>query len=149
MANWPIHRVPNPLDVTVFRPRDRSGARRMLGLPADARIILFEAVGGGADPRKGYYLLLPALRALEPTEDLVGVIFGQREPSVPPRLGLPLRWLGHIEDEHALAVLYSAADVMVVPSRQEALGRRRLKRRLAGRPGRVRYGRAPRRCRLS
>ena len=50
-----------------------------------------------------------------------GVIFGQSEPLNQPNLGMSLHWMGHLNDDATLALLYSAADVMVVPSRQETL----------------------------
>ena len=48
------------------------------------------------------------------------VILGQEMPKNPPFLGMPMHWMGHLHDDATLALLYSAADVMVVPSRQEA-----------------------------
>jgi len=54
-------------------------------------------------------------------QGIQGVIFGQSEPVNPPSLGMPLHWMGHLNDDITLALLYSAADVMVVPSRQENL----------------------------
>lgn len=134
MAEWPVHVIPYPLDVNVFRPRDRIEARRAFGLPDDAKVILFGAVGGGSHPRKGFDLLLRALSTLPPTKSLIGVIFGQEEPLAPPRLDLPLRWLGPIDDDRALACLYSAADVMVVPSRQDNLAQTGIESQACGTP---------------
>lgn len=122
MAEWPVHVVPYALDLTVFRPQDKAAARRSLGLPSDANVVLFGAMGGGSDPRKGYDLLVDALTVLVGTQErILGVIFGQEEPEPRSESGLPLRWMGHIADDHSLATLYSAADVMVVPSRQDNL----------------------------
>lgn len=122
MSRWPVRVIPNALDVSVYKPLDRSFARQVLNLPLDREIVLFGALGGGADPRKGWDLLQGALRRLAPARpEMIGVIFGQREPRAVPNLGLPLVWMGHIADDYTLALLYSAADVMVVPSRQENL----------------------------
>lgn len=121
MAGWPVQVVPYPLDVELFRRRDRTHARARFGLPQDAEVVLFGAMGGSTDPRKGFDLLLGALRQLAKPERALGVVFGQCEPVDPPRVGLPLRWMGQIDDDEVLAMLYSAADVMVVPSRQDNL----------------------------
>lgn len=134
MAGWPVTVVPNPLDVSVFRHRDRADARHALGIPTDAKVIAFGAVGGGSDPRKGFDLLLRSLSTLANTENVLGVIFGQEAPLDPPRLQLPLRWMGAIDDDHVLASLYSAADVMVVPSRQESLGQTGTEAQACGTP---------------
>ena len=53
--------------------------------------------------------------------DVHCVIFGQSEPESPPCLGLPIHWLGHLNDDITLSLLYSAVDVTVVSSRQENL----------------------------
>lgn len=121
MGDWPVHVIPNPLDLDIFRPRPRREARQAFGVPTDVPVILFGALGADRDTRKGYDLLLAALNRLRPSEGCVAVVFGQHAPSSPPDVGIPLRWTGPIDDEQALASLYSAADVMVVPSRQENL----------------------------
>lgn len=134
MAGWPVHVVPNPLDVTVFRPLDRVDARRALELPTDGKVVLFGAVRGRSDHRKGFDLLLGALRKLQQSERTVGVIFGEGEPSTPLNLDLPLRWMGPVKDDSTLVSLYSAADVMVVPSRQEAFGQTASEAQACGTP---------------
>ena len=74
------------------------------------------------DPRKGWDLLQLALAQLSTQmSNLVGVIFGQSEPQDSLHLGLPLYWAGSLHDEITLALLYNAADVAVVPSRQDNL----------------------------
>jgi glycosyltransferase involved in cell wall biosynthesis len=49
------------------------------------------------------------------------VVFGQSEPQKLPVLVFPIRWMGHVYDDFTLVLLYNAADVVVVPSRQENL----------------------------
>lgn len=122
MHDWPVTIIPTPLDVDQFQPWPKRVARAVLGLPLDAPLILFGALSGGADPRKGRDFLeaaLPKVHARLPNAE--GVIFGQSEPAKPPRLGLPLHWLGHLHDDATLSLAYSAADVMVLPSRQDNL----------------------------
>jgi glycosyltransferase involved in cell wall biosynthesis len=123
MRNWPISIIPYSLDTTQFSPCSKVMARKLLGLPQGKQIVLFGAVGGGQNPRKGWDLLQSAMTQLsKQMSDLVAVVFGESEPKSPPRLGMQIYWMGHIYDEITLALLYSAADVMVVPSRQEAFG---------------------------
>jgi glycosyltransferase involved in cell wall biosynthesis len=122
MYDWPVTVIPNPLDTRQFQPWPKALARQILGLPLDVNVVLFGAIGGGSDLRKGWDLLQPALGIVaDKMPDMHGVIFGQSEPINPPSLGMPLHWLGHLNDDVTLALLYSAADVMVVPSRQENL----------------------------
>ena len=122
MHDWPVTIIPNPLDTQQYQPWSKALAREVLGLPSTATLVLFGAIGGGKDPRKGWDLLQAALTQITDEKlDVHCVIFGQSEPSSPPRLGLPLHWLGPLYDDVTLALLYSAADVTVVPSRQENL----------------------------
>lgn len=124
MAGWRVHVIPNPLDVDVFQPVSRSSARSILRLPQDKKLILFGAFGGLADRRKGGDLLLEALHHFSAAQlsQWHGVVFGTGRPKDEPRAGLPLHWLGQLHDDVSLALAYNAADVMVVPSRQEAGG---------------------------
>jgi glycosyltransferase involved in cell wall biosynthesis len=122
VREWSVAVVPNTLDVEIFKPQDRRFCRGALNLPPDCRILLFGAIAAGADPRKGYDLLLAALSHLPArghAEQILCAIFGQTRPQCPPELPMPTRWMGFIHDDVTLALLYSAADVMVVPSRQE------------------------------
>lgn len=122
MHDWPVSVIPNALDTAKYRPWPKDQARALLGLPANANLVLFGAIGGAKDPRKGWDLLQSALELLAvQLLDVEGVIFGQSAPLNQPQLGLPLHWMGHLNDDVTLALLYSAADVMVVPSRQENL----------------------------
>ncbi len=93
-----------------------------MGLPQDVPLLLFGA-GGGKDPNKGFDLLLAALAQMRMTpnlRDLQLVVFGQSAPQSPIQLGFPVHYTGHLHDDLTLRTLYSAADVLVVPSRQEA-----------------------------
>lgn len=117
----PVSVIPNVLATDVFRPVECRVAREILRLPPDGLVVLFGAMGGGY--LKGWDLLQPALSQVGArVAGTVGVIFGMSEPEHPPTLGMPLHWMGQVHDETTRALLYSAADVTVVPSRQEAFG---------------------------
>ena len=125
MHDWPVAVVPYPIDLNRWHPIDQRLARQLMGLPQDCPLLLFGALGGGNDPRKGIDLLLAALAHLsnEPLlESLQLVVFGQLAPQSPHQLDFPVLYTGHLHDDLSLRTLYSAADVMVVPSRQEAFG---------------------------
>lgn len=64
MGDWPITVTPYPIDLNVWSPCEQTQARALLGLPAHRPLVLFGAVGVGADPRKGVDLLLEALQRL-------------------------------------------------------------------------------------
>tara|TARA_Y100001001_G_scaffold121660_1_gene119778 strand:- start:6959 stop:8194 length:1236 start_codon:yes stop_codon:yes gene_type:complete len=113
--------IPNTLNTQVFAPVQRKLARELLGLPQDRSLILFGAVNALADPNKGYAELKMALSFLRPGDaDLV--IFGSSRPTEQTPFRQTAHYMGYVHDDVALRLLYSAADVMVVPSYQEAFG---------------------------
>jgi len=116
-AGVPCSVIPNAVP-DLFHPIPRQQARAILGWPLDERVLLFGAMDGSADPRKGFDLLLPALEQLQ---DCVLVVLGQRQPRERPPLTLPLRYLGRFHDDLSLALIYAAVDLVVVPSRLDNL----------------------------
>lgn len=116
--------IHNPLDTAAFAPVDRTEARRLLGLPVDRKLILFGALGATSDLRKGYDLLVAALREFETLYgggDAEVLVFGGPRSGEIPGIGLKGHFLGSFHDELSLRVVYSAADVFVAPSRQDNL----------------------------
>ncbi|NJL86869.1 MAG: glycosyltransferase [Leptolyngbyaceae cyanobacterium SM1_1_3] len=117
--------IPFCLDTQTYRPFDQSFARDALGLPQDKQIILFGALAATIDQRKGFHLLVPALKALgeKGWQDRVELaVFGSSQPDQPIDLGFKANYLGSFQDDLSLALVYSAADVMIVPSLQESFG---------------------------
>jgi glycosyltransferase involved in cell wall biosynthesis len=122
MQDWPIHVIPNGIDTDSWSPMNKSVARSILSLPEKVNILLFGAVGGGLDPRKGFDLLTDALRELAKLNpEIELMVFGQAEPENPIDFGLAIRYMGNFHDDLSLRVLYCAADVLVIPSRQDNL----------------------------
>lgn len=122
MKDWPVTVIPNALNTDVWAPVERSLARRLLGLPEDQPLVLFGAMGGGQNLIKGFDLLRASLAHLrEQRSDLRLLVFGQSTPHEPDDLGFPVHYMGHLHDDLSLQILYSAADVMVIPSRQDNL----------------------------
>lgn len=122
MGDWPVRAVPNCLDLQQWQPIDKAQARALLGLPLDAPLVLFGALGGDRARHKGFDLLLDALRHLQhEAKGLNLVVFGQRAPAQPPDLGLPIHYTGHLQDDLSLRAVYSSADALVIPSRQDNL----------------------------
>jgi len=124
--NLRIEVIPNGLDIKRYRPLNQQTARELLSLPQDKQVILFGALSAKQDIRKGYQFLLPALQKLAEagwTERLELVVFGssQRDRSI-ELLGFQTNFLGRLDDDLSLAIVYSAADVMIVPSLQESFG---------------------------
>lgn len=109
--------IPNGLDTTEFSPVGRAKARAELGLRPDGKVVLLltEQLD---DPRKGARLML---EAVERIGDISGLqICAVGTPDAEASMPQPLfHQLGRIDDNRRLAAAYSAADVFVIPSRQD------------------------------
>lgn len=110
LGRFPVHVVPNGVDLERFRPQDRRAARTRLGLDPDRPTVLF-AGADLADRRKGGALLVDAMSRLERDVQLVAA----GGAGVP---GLDATPLGVLSEER-MADAYAAADVYVLPTRAD------------------------------
>jgi glycosyltransferase involved in cell wall biosynthesis len=120
-----IEVIPFGLDTSIFKPVEQEFARKQLNLPQDKQLVLFGAIDATGDVRKGFHLLQAALKKLSqttPQNNIELVIFGSNKPEKTLDLGFTAHYLGRIQDDILLRLVYSAADVMVAPSVEEAFG---------------------------
>lgn len=114
------------LDLNLFKPINKSVSRSILGVDASDKVILFGAMSATSDINKGFHLLMPALKRFSriyPPNNVKLLVFGDSAPkNTFPDLDFRVQYFGKLNDEISLSILYSAADVMVVPSLQEAFG---------------------------
>lgn len=116
-----IEVIPNGLDTSVFRPFDKCVSRKRFNLPKDKKLILFGGIRSVQNELKGFDLLLKAINHL-PDKDYELIIFGSSHSKNVNSFPIRTRFMGYIGSEETLAELYSAADVVVVPSHQEVFG---------------------------
>ncbi|MEQ9486132.1 glycosyltransferase family 4 protein [Coleofasciculus sp. F4-SAH-05] len=120
-----IEVIHNAIDTLQFKPIDRQIARHILNLPSRKKIILFGAINATGDQRKGFNYLEAAVQKIatsEFNENAELVVFGASHSSKEAHLGMKATYLGMLHDNITLSLVYSAADVMIVPSTQEAFG---------------------------
>ena len=113
--------LPNPIDTNIFKPFDEETARELWSLPKNKKLVLFGAMGATSDPRKGFHQLVESLYKMQQTDAIELVVFGSSEPYNAPDFGFTTHYLGNLVDDISLVTLYSAVNVMVVPSLQENL----------------------------
>lgn len=111
------------LDFNLFKPLNKTTARQIWNLPINKKLILFGAMRATSDHKKGFDLLYEGIKQLTAKWSSKSelVVFGASEPKNPPDFGLPVHYIGCLHDDVSLALLYSAADVMVTPSLQDNL----------------------------
>lgn len=110
-----------PIDPIFFSAGDRISSRQELDLPQDKFIILIIAANL-SDVRKGIHLLPEAIDRLPNPEEILVISAGHTDNSTPLFDKISYKCFGKITDLKILATLFSAADVFVGPSLQEAFG---------------------------
>lgn len=122
LSRFPVHRIPNGLDVETFRPMPREVACEALGFDPAVRRMLFVAHGLDNNPRKGGDALMEALRQMGPRADVELLLAGVGGESWQQAgLPIPVHCAGYISDDKRMAMVYAAADMIVVPSAVENL----------------------------
>ncbi len=120
--NVRIETISNGVDLNIFKPTDKYEARKKLGLDGDKKYILFGADSFGAT-YKGFDLLLDVLgklRQLVNPDEIIFLIFGGRDARV-EELAFSCKNFDIIENDEMLSLIYSAADITVIPSREDNL----------------------------
>lgn len=131
-----IEIIPNGFDISKYKPLDKQAARQAFNLPQGKRLVLFSSFSAVSDPRKGFQHLIPALQSLS-SERKAGielVVLGSARPEKPIDLGMPAHYIEHLHDEISQVLLYSAVDVLVLPSLQENLANTVIEAMLCGVP---------------
>jgi glycosyltransferase involved in cell wall biosynthesis len=123
LGRFPVKVIPHGIDIEVFGPRDPVAARTALQLPVHDPIVLF-AASSVADRRKGADLVTGTLRALPESlrKRTTIVLMGDRGPHMAAQLGetgCEVADLGYVASDRLKAVIYSAADVFVFPTRAD------------------------------
>ena len=115
--------IPHGLDTDVFIPSSKAGARKSLGLPEDARIVLFSAFDAFQTRKGGKYLFDSMQRLFdEGKTDLLLLMMGNERSDLGGEYSFPVHPLGLVRDESAMAEAYSAADLYAGPSLAETFG---------------------------
>lgn len=115
-----IHRIPYPIDSTLFTPQPKTELRKKMGLPLDKKLILF-AGANTQDPRKGYLYFRDAVNQLRDCDNAQVLVFGKSSADAYQHITRPVHDLGKLSDLTRIAEAYAAADVMVVPSLEDNL----------------------------
>jgi glycosyltransferase involved in cell wall biosynthesis/predicted SAM-dependent methyltransferase len=121
LSKCPVHVIPNGLPTNIYKPYPKNLIRRSLGIDKNVFIILFGA-DAITNKRKGFTYLLNALKKISIStkiNDIALAVFGNSSDIMLDKLGFQVINLDYISDEEQLAMIYSMADVTVIPSLQE------------------------------
>ncbi len=111
--------VPNGIETDVFKPIDKAQARAALKLPQDAKIVLFVS-NHIRLARKGFRELVHALSLMPDQQNLLLVGVGDSH-ILSVDAPFKVQQVEHVNDDAMTAMIYAAADVTALPSRQDNL----------------------------
>lgn len=121
-----VYCIPNTLETHIFKPSDKKTARENLGLKPDDFILLSGFMPSKKDAHKGTPYLVDAIdlwlaKNPELAEKVTLVVFGNRNKQLPPPFKIPVKFLGTINNDEALAQAYAAADAYLTTSLDDNL----------------------------
>lgn len=116
----------------VYYPISKEAARGCLNIKKELFVIGFGA-SDLSNRRKGLHLLVDAINKLNKKEILL-VLFGEGQPSSLQELNIPYLSLGKLNSPYWQRITYSALDLFVIPSLQEAFGQTCLEAMSCGTP---------------
>jgi glycosyltransferase involved in cell wall biosynthesis len=134
-GNSAIYVIPHPIDIHFWQPQSQLNAKVEFNLNTNKKQILFIAQDPFNDANKGWDLLQSSLMSIQHDHnvDFELVIVGY-EGAIDVKLPFKVYLLGHIKNDQKLALLYSAVDILVVPSRSEAFSQVTLEAQSCGLP---------------
>ncbi len=119
----PIYKIPNPVNLKVFCPKNKFLSRRELGLPEDKFLVLvgaFDFTGSNKFLKGFHHYEIVKEELLKFDQDCVFVEIGVKDikeiKTVKNSISFPF-----IGDQHKLAKIYQAVDTAFIPSLKENL----------------------------
>ena len=112
-----ISKIPCAIDFKKWYPEEKKLSRNMLSLDKNKKLILFISMGGN-NPRKGFDLLIESIKNIDFDYELI--VAGDQFPKSFNKKNI--KFFDNPKDLITRRLLYSASDVLAVPSREEAFG---------------------------
>lgn len=131
LNEFDIEIIPNAVDTKDFFPTDKKIAREKLGLPDDRKVILCGATSIH-DKYKGFDKFRDSIKYLDDRYSFL--FFGETNYEELDRLDREYKTLGFLKENKSLRLAYSASDVFVAPSVQEAFGKTLIEAMACGTP---------------
>ena len=109
-----IEVIHNGVDTTIFRQTDQIVARKKMGFPFNKKIILFVAEYSTSNPFKGGEIVRNLITDIE-FKDCLFVTVGEKKKFINQNhIGI-----GYVDNPLDLSILYSAADILLYPTRAD------------------------------
>jgi len=120
-----FHQIYHGIDTDKFKPLNKAEVRRALAIPEEAKVIMFSAEKLKGSQWKGGKDLIEILQKIDSnlSETIYVIALGKGKADALKNFAhLKPITPGFIKDEDELVKYYSAADLLVYPSRADSLG---------------------------
>ena len=116
LRDFKIRSIPNPLDMNLFKPRNKAKVRTKFGLPADGFVMVIGA-DHLSEKRKNVQGVTQIFKnvsaSINPDKPWSVLVFGNNSDTLADLPGIRVKRLGHIESELEMSEIYSCADVLM------------------------------------
>ena len=113
-----LNYIPLSIDSSFWTKENKTVSRKLFKLPEN-KIVLFGS-SSGTNKRKGFNFLIKAINNLN-LKDITLVVFGEKPKDI-GEIKAKYIYVGKIYKKNSLRSLYSAADLIVMPSISEVFG---------------------------
>jgi glycosyltransferase involved in cell wall biosynthesis len=122
LGKFSVHHIPNGLDTNIYKPMESDLCRKVLGIPKEKKVLLFAAQHLN-DSRKGGDFLFSSLKMLPKKlkSEILLLTFGMNGKNIAHTLGMETINLGYIAGDILKAIVFSAADLFLFPTRSDNL----------------------------
>ncbi len=116
-------KIGHPIDTNFWTPNDKFLSKKFFNLDPEKKILLFFSAGSTQNYRKGYDFLPKIIDKLNLIKDKYNlIIVGQKEDESLFNNNSNIKYINFLNDDESRKILYSAADLIIAPSRSEAFG---------------------------
>ncbi|WP_163400303.1 glycosyltransferase [Flavobacterium fluviatile] len=120
--NKSVECIPNLIDTDLYNPKSKVESKLFFGIDSNIKVITTGGSNFEFDSNKGMKLFLDSLEHLDNKSNVEIFIFGTEKKGKEIFKGFTLNYLGYVSSQDLLVTLFSASDVVVVPSKQESFG---------------------------
>ena len=120
--------IPYGINTAIFKHYNQIKSRLKMGFPADKFIVLFAGTSL-TEYRKGFDVILNLRELFKDDQEIMFIAIGKNDVEYEGILNL-----GYISDKNDMAIAYSAANVFIIPSREDNLPNTMLESLCCGTP---------------
>ena len=112
--------IPYNLDTDFWKGVDKLYSRELFNLPNNKKLLLFGSATA-TNKRKGFDFLIDFFEKYSFDKNIELIIFGLKPKNL-DQMKISYKYLGHLNDDNSIRALYSASDLLLMPSIAEAFG---------------------------